>query len=96
MTDNNIKLNRYCKYCGTELVVKDIREPKRIGFDEFTGKDKLSHREYFGVCPNRNKLGAYPLIACNKKLLTKYSKKEQKEFHEFSLKFLKIAYPEVK
>jgi hypothetical protein len=40
--------------------------------------------------------GAYPLIACNKKLLTKYSKKEQKEFHEFSLKFLKIAYPEVK
>lgn len=56
MADNNIKLNRYCKYCGAELVVKDIREPKRIGFDEFTGKDKLSHREYFGVCPNRNKL----------------------------------------
>jgi hypothetical protein len=53
--EKEVKLNRYCNYCGAELVVKDIREPKVIGFDEFNGKQKFSHKEYFGVCPNRKK-----------------------------------------
>lgn len=47
----DIDLNRYCNSCGSKLIVKDVIEPKRIGFDEFSGKDKLSHREYLGVCP---------------------------------------------
>jgi hypothetical protein len=49
--DKQIDLKRYCNKCGAKLIVKDIREPKVIGFDEFTGKDKLSNKEYLGVCP---------------------------------------------